>query len=95
MKKTTFAGLIAMAIGVLTLVVIYTFVPTIGSQLATATSVPAAGAGSEWNATLHTDVPTGVGVWTSLAGILKVAAIVEIIAAFLITLGSLSSGRKE
>jgi len=82
----TIQGIVAMAIGVLGLIIIYTVIPLVGSEMDQAVVLPASGAGSTWNATVNTDVPTAVSLWTSIAGILKVAAFITIIGGFLRTL---------
>jgi len=82
----TIQGIVAMAIGVLGLIIIYTVIPLVGSEMDQAVVLPAAGAGSTWNNSVNTDVPTAVSLWTSIAGILKVAAFITIIGGFLRTL---------
>jgi len=82
----TIQGIVAMAIGVLGLIIIYTVIPLVGSEMDQAVVLPGSGAGSTWNASVNTDVPTAVSLWTSIAGILKVAAFITIIGGFLRTL---------
>jgi len=82
----TIQGIVAMAIGVLGLIIIYTVIPLVGSEMDQAVILPAAGTGSTWNSSVNTDVPTAVSLWTSIAGILKVAAFITIIGGFLRTL---------
>lgn len=92
-------GMVGMAIGVLALVVVYVIIPLIGSQMDTAVVLPGyinqtAGTtniGSEWNNTVNPNVPTAVGLWTAVAGIIKVGAILVIIGGFLRTLQGLRS----
>ena len=82
----TMQGIVAMAIGVLGLIIVYVVIPLIGSQMDQAVVLPASGTGSTWNSSVNTDVPTAVSLWTSLAGILKVAAFIVVIGGFLRTL---------
>ncbi len=42
--------------------------------------------GSDWNSEHNTDIPTAVDFWSSIGGILKVAAIILIVGGFLKTL---------
>ncbi len=85
-KGMTMQGIVAMAIGILALLVVYTIIPLVGSQLDTAVTLPAT---SQWNASVNTNIPTAYATWASLGGILKVAAIIVIIGGFLQTLRGL------
>ncbi len=85
----TMEGLGGMAIGVLVLIVAFTIIPIVGDQLDTAVTL---GAASDWNASHNTDIPTGVDLWQSVGGILKVAGIIVVVAGFLRTLQGLRSG---
>ncbi len=85
----TMEGLGGMAIGVLVLIVAFTIIPIVGSELDAAVTLSAT---SDWNATHNTDVPTGVDLWTSVGGILKVAGIIVVVAGFLRTLQGMKSG---
>ncbi len=76
-------GLAAMAIGVLVLIVAFTIIPIVGSELDSAVTL---GATSDWNATHNDSIPTGVDLWQSVGGILKVAGIIIVVAGFLKTL---------
>ena len=87
-KGMSMQGLGVMAIGILGIIVIFTIIPIVGNELDGAVTIPA---GSDWNATENADLPTGVSLWTSLGGILKVGAIVIVIAGFLRTLQGLRS----
>ncbi len=87
-KGMTMQGLGVMAVGILGLIVIFTIIPIVGSELDSAVTL---GATSDWNATHNTAVPTGISLWTSLGGILKVGAIVIVIAGFLRTLQGMRS----
>ncbi len=85
----TMEGLGAMAIGVLVLIVAFTIIPIVGSELDQAVQL---GATSDWNSSHNSDVPTGVDLWTSVGGILKVAGIIVVVAGFLRTLQGMKSG---
>jgi len=87
----TIQGIVAMAIGILGLIIVYVIIPLVGSQLDQAVTLPGSGAGSTWNSSVNTDVPTAVSLWTSLAGILKVAAFITVIGGFLRTLQGMRS----
>ncbi|MDP1614760.1 MAG: hypothetical protein Q8L68_03090 [Methylococcales bacterium] len=91
----TMQGLVAMGIGILALLVIFTIIPLVGSQLDQAVTIPGytnettKTGGSQWNATVNPSIPTAAGTWASLGGIIKVAAIIVIIGGFLQTLRGL------
>ena len=93
----TMQGIVAMSIGILGLIIVYIVIPLVGSELDQAVILPgcvddnatcANGTelGGRWNSSVDSDVPTAVSLWTSLAGILKVAAFITIIGGFLRTL---------
>lgn len=88
-KGMTMQGLAVMAIGILTLIVIYTIIPLVGSQLDTAVTLPATGAGSNWNNSVNTKIPTAYGLWESLGGIVKVGGVIVVVGGFLQTLRGL------
>lgn len=67
---------VAMAIGLIVLVAVYSLAPLIGSNIDSAATVPP---DSEWNATVNTDIPTGVGIWEQNAGLLILAVMVSIL----------------
>ena len=67
---------VTMAIGLIVLVAIFSLAPLIGSNIDGAASIPA---GSQWNATENTDIPTGVGIWEQNAGLLMLAVMVSIL----------------
>ncbi len=79
----TMEGVGGMAIGALILIVAFTIIPIVGSQVDQAVVLPAT---SDWNATHNTNIPTGVDLWQSIGGILKVAGIIVVVAGFLRTL---------
>jgi hypothetical protein len=88
-NKMTMTGLGEMALGILTLIVIVSIVPLVGNSIDSATSIPA---GSDWNATENTDIPTGAGMWGTLGPFIQLAAIILIVAGFLTTLRGLKGG---
>ncbi len=67
---------VAMAIGLIVLVAVYSLAPLIGSNIDSAATVPP---GSQWNATVNTDIPTGVEIWEQNAGLLILAVMVSIL----------------
>ena len=97
----TMEGLGAMAIGVLVLIVAFTIIPIVGNELDQAVTLPATsdwnaictdgGSACKWNASITTGIPTGVDLWQSVGGILKVAGIIVVVAGFLRTLQGMKS----
>lgn len=85
-KGMTMVGLGMMAVGILTLIVTFTIIPIVGSQLDAAVTL---GATSDWNASHNANIPTGVNLWESVGGIIKVGAIIVVVAGFLTTLKGL------
>ena len=67
---------VTMAIGLIVLVAVYSLAPLIGSNIDSAATVPP---DSQWNATVNTDIPTGVGIWEQNAGLLILAVMVSIL----------------
>ena len=67
---------VAMAIGLIVLVAVYSLAPLIGSNIDSAATVPP---DSQWNATVNEDIPTGVGIWEQNAGLLILAVMVSIL----------------
>jgi hypothetical protein len=65
-----------MAIGLIVLVAVFSIAPLIGSNIDSAATVPP---DSEWNATVNTDIPTGVDIWEQNAGLLMLAVMVSIL----------------
>lgn len=74
----TMQGLAAMAIGVLTLIVVFIVIPLVGSPLQETVSpmIPSAGPGAQWNNSVNPNIPTGAGLWLTLSGVIKVAGVV-------------------
>lgn len=67
---------VTMAIGLIVLVAVFSIAPLIGSNIDSASSVPA---DSQWNSTTNPDIPTGVGIWEQNAGLLMLAVMVSIL----------------
>ena len=67
---------VTMAIGLIVLVAVYSLAPLIGSNIDSAATIPP---DSEWNATVNTDIPTGVEIWEQNAGLLILAVMVSIL----------------
>lgn len=92
-------GLGMMAVGILTLIVTFTIIPIVGDQLDRAVTLPSGnsttevcdngGTGCHWNASVNSHVTTGISVWEGVGGILKVGAIIVVVAGFLTTLKGL------
>ena len=73
---TNIFQLVSTAIGVLMLIIVFIIVPMVGDQMESSIVITN---GSEWNHSQNSDIPTGYDTWTSLAGLLEVAALVIII----------------
>jgi Flp pilus assembly pilin Flp len=67
---------VTMAIGLIVLVAIFSLAPLIGSNIDSASAVPAE---SQWNSTTNENIPTGVGIWEQNAGLLMLAVMVSIL----------------
>ena len=67
---------VTMAIGLIVLVAVYSLAPLIGSEIDSAATVPP---DSQWNATVNTEIPTGVEIWEQNAGLLILAVMVSIL----------------
>ena len=92
-KGTTIQGVVAMAIGVMALLIVYVVIPLTGSQLDQAITLPGCpytvnttgcAAGAMWNSSTfgQSGLPTAVDTWETLGGIIRVAAIITIIGGF-------------
>ena len=68
---------VTMAIGLIVLVAVYSLAPLIGSNIDSAATIPP---DSQWNATVNTEIPTGVEIWEQNAGLLILAVMVSILA---------------
>lgn len=68
---------VTMAIGLIVLVAVFSLAPLIGSNIDSAATVPP---DSQWNATVNTDIPTGVEIWEQNASLLMLAVMVSILA---------------
>ncbi len=100
----TMEGVGAMAIGALILIVAFSIIPIVGDQVGRAVSLPGCSnntdaascaaspeLGGKWNSSVNTAIPTGVDLWQSIGGILKVAGIIVVVAGFLRTLQGMKS----
>ena len=79
-KQLTMAGLGAMVLGVVVIIVLYGIIPVIGSEVDGATTIDAA---SQWNSTTNTDIPTGPDFWTSISGFVTLSAMMLFVGGFL------------
>ena len=97
----TMEGLGAMAIGVLTLIVAFTIIPIVGNELDNAVTLDPGNSTDQtctdnkrsclWNSSVNSDIPTGVDLWESVGGILKVGGIIVVVVGFLRTLQGMRS----
>ena len=69
--------IIAIAIGILTLIAVFSVIPVVGVSIDNA--MPTVDAGSEWNATTNTDLPSGASMWTQLGPLLVLAVLALVI----------------
>ena len=69
--------IIAIAIGLLTLVAVITVGPVVGESITQA--MPTAGATSSWNSTYNTDLPDGAETWEQLVPLIVLAVLALII----------------
>ena len=82
----TMAGLGAMAIGAILLIVIFAIIPLIGEEVDGAVTL---GPASEWNHSVNADIPTAVDFWESVSPFITLAAIMLFIGGFISTLKGL------
>jgi len=75
--------LIMLAVALLIIFVVIQVLPMVNSSVASSITLPASGAGSEWNDTVNTALVTSSDMWESVGGIFKVTLIVAIIAVLL------------
>ena len=73
---TNIFQLVSTAIGVLMLIIVFIVVPMVGDSMESSIVITN---GSEWNHSQNSAIPTGYDTWTSLAGLLEVAALVIIV----------------
>ncbi|MDD5049994.1 MAG: hypothetical protein PHH09_13800 [Methanoregulaceae archaeon] len=69
--------IIAIAIGILTLIAVFSVIPVVGGSIDNA--MPALEEGSEWNTTTNTDLPSGASMWTQLGPLLVLAVLALVI----------------
>lgn len=86
---TNMNQLIAAAIGALILVVVFSVVPMVGSEVDEATGDLAAD--SEWNSTYNTDIATGSGLWEDVGSMISLAAVIIVVG---VVLGAIMYFRK-
>lgn len=67
---------IAVAIGLIVLAAVFSLAPVIGDKIDSSVTVPS---GSDWNTTEHTDIPTGVDIWSDNASLISLVVLVMII----------------
>jgi hypothetical protein len=74
---TNINQLAGAAIGVLMLVVVFSVIPLIGSEVDEATGDLAAD--SDWNSSYNADIPTGTDLWEDTGGMISLAAVIIIV----------------
>ncbi|MDO5845540.1 MAG: hypothetical protein Q4Q04_01320 [Methanocorpusculum sp.] len=72
-----------VAIGILTLIIIYSLVPVVGASVDDA--MP--DISGQWNTTTNPDIPTGVDLWETMGPLIGLAALVAVIAIVLKMIG--------
>ncbi len=77
-RPSIMEGLVLMAIGILTLLVVFIIIPLVAAPLDQEVSImiPSSGPGSEWNSSVTPSLHTGASLWATLSGLLKVAGVV-------------------
>lgn len=76
----TMAGLGAMVLGVVLIIVLYGIVPMIGYQIDSAVTL---GAASQWNSSVNSDIPTGPAFWTTVSGFVTLSALMLFVGGFI------------
>jgi len=69
--------IIAIAIGILTLIAVFSVIPVVGGSIDNA--MPALDEGSEWNTTTNPDLPSGATMWTQIGPLLVLAVLAMVI----------------
>jgi hypothetical protein len=64
------------AIGIITLVAVFSIAPVIGFNIDNSVSIPAT---SQWNSTTNADMTTGAEIWTQTSSLLILAVMVSIL----------------
>jgi len=69
--------IIAIAIGILTLIAIFSVIPVVGGSIDNA--MPPLDEGSDWNTTTNPDLPSGASMWSQLGPLLVLAVLALVI----------------
>jgi len=69
--------IITIAIGILTLIAVFSVIPVVGSSIEN--SMPDVGATSQWNSSVNTDLPSGADIWSQLAPLLLLCVLALVI----------------
>ena len=69
--------IIAIAIGILTLIAVFSVIPVVGGSIDNA--MPTLDEDSEWNTTTNTDLPSGGSMWSQLGPLLVLAVLAMVI----------------
>lgn len=80
MVNMTMAGLGAMVLGVVMIIVLYGIIPVIGYQIDESVTISAT---SQWNSTTNTDIPTGHSLWTTISGFVTLSALILFVGGFI------------
>jgi len=81
-KGMTMAGLGAMVLGVVLIIVLYAIIPMIGYQIDNATTL---GANSTWNASTPegAGIPQGSTFWATISGFVTLSALMLFVGGFI------------
>ena len=80
------AGLVSASIGIMMLVMTFIIVPMVGYQMDQSIEIDNT---SNWHPDTNADIPLGYELWTDLAGIISVAALVMIVGGIFVSFKSL------
>ncbi len=69
--------IIAIAIGILTLIAIFSVIPVVGGSIDNA--MPPLAEDSDWNTTTNQDLPSGASMWSQLGPLLVLAVLALVI----------------
>jgi len=69
-QSTTMQGITITGIGLLWIIIIYSIIPILGSEIDQVAVLPGDGVGSAWNSSVNTDVPTAVSIFIILSNLI-------------------------
>ena len=76
----TMAGLGAMVLGVVLIIVLYGIIPIIGESIDTAVDIPV---NDTWGSNSTLDIPTGSGFWITVSGFVTLTALMLFVGGFI------------